>query len=170
MVARMLYLYEYVNASFDDVSQVLAERGAALFQDATDAAVERAGSVRADLVVDLGGFEVGRDVVIEVGDFDPVEAMRSKVHLRWTASEHAGLFPALEAEFEVAALSLRPPLTQVTLLGSYKPPGGPIGAAADAMFGHRIAEAAMHRFLHKAVERLDELASRIEHPTPATTG
>jgi len=170
MVERMLYLYEYVNASFDDVSHVLAEQGAALFQDATDAAVERAGTVQADLVVDLGGFEVGRDVTIEVGDFDPVEAMRSKVQLRWRASEHAGLFPALEAQFEVAALSLQPPLTQVTLVGSYRPPGGPVGAAADAMFGHRVAEAAMHRFLHRTIDRLAELASQIEHPVAVAEG
>jgi hypothetical protein len=164
MVQRQLYLYEYIDAPFDDVAQVLASEGGDLFSDATAAAVERADKVRAELVVDLGAFEIGREVEIEVGEFDPVEVMRVKVPLRWKAAEAAALFPSLTADLEVAALAFHPPLTQVTIVGHYDPPLGVLGAAGDALFGHRVAEAALHRFMHTVVARLTEEAAKIEHP------
>lgn len=164
MVQRQLYLYEYVEAPFEDIAQVLAEKGATLFQAATDEAVERADSVRTDLVVDLGAFEIGREVEIELGEFDPVEVTRVKVHLNWRAAESAALFPSLSADLEAAALSLRPPLTQITIVGHYDPPLGLIGAAGDRLFGHRLAEAALHRFLHSVTRRLAEEAAKVEHP------
>lgn len=169
MVQRQLYLYEYVDAPFDDIAQVLAERGPALFQEATAEAVARADKVRAELVVDLGAFEVGREVEIEVGAFDPIEVMRVKVHLNWKAAEASGLFPALSADLEVAALAFHPPLSQVTIVGHYDPPLGVLGAAGDALFLHRLAEAAMHRFLHDVCERLTAAAEEVEHPEPVTT-
>jgi hypothetical protein len=163
MVKRQLYLFEYVNAAFDDIVQVLAEQGPALFQEATDSAVDRADKVRTELVVDLGAFEVGRDVMIDVGVFEPVEVTRAKIHLRWCAAQSKALFPSLSADLEVAALSFHPPLTQVTIAGHYDPPMGLLGAAGDAMFGHRLAEAALHRFLDMTVDRLEKEAALVEH-------
>lgn len=166
---RPLYLYEYLEAAFDDVAQALAEQGPELFRDATAAAVERADRVRAHLVVDVGPFEIGRDVAIEVGPFDPVEVLRVRVPLQWHAAEARGLFPSLTAHLEVAALALHPPLTQITIVGHYDPPLGLIGAAGDALFGHRIAEAALHRFLQTMVQRLRAAARAVERAEPIST-
>lgn len=164
MTERHLYLYEYVNAPFDSVAKALAEDPAGLLQTATDVAAEHARKVHAELVVDLAGFEVGRRVVIDVGRFEPTELRRSKVHLSWRAAELSALFPALEAELEVAALAFQPPLTQVSMIATYRPPLGPLGAAADAVWGHRIAEAAVHRFLDDVVARLEDRLQRQDRP------
>ncbi len=167
MVERMLYLYEYVDAPYDDVTEVLAERGSGLFQEATDAAVAHADTVRGEVVVDLAGFEVGRDVVIDVGAFEPVEAIRAKLHLDWRAAEASTLFPSLSADLEVAALSFHPPVTQVTLVGHYDPPLGLLGAAVDRLFAHRVAEAALHRFLHTVTDRIEQEIGAVEHAVPS---
>jgi hypothetical protein len=37
--------------------------------------------------------------------------------------------------------------TQLDFLGRYEPPLGAVGGAVDAVVGHRIAEASVHRFL-----------------------
>ena len=44
--------------------------------------------------------------------------------------------------------------TQVDLRGTYAPPLGLLGGAIDALAGHRIAEAAVHRFVTAVAERL----------------
>ena len=164
MTERNLYLYEYVDLPFDDVAEVLAEDPAAVLQQATDAAVEQARAVHRDLVVDLAGFEVGREVTIEVGEFKPAEIRRVTVDLRWHASSASALFPSLRATLEVSALSFHPPRTQISLVASYEPPLGILGAAGDLMWGHRVAESAVHRFLHDVIKRVEELVAVQDKP------
>lgn len=158
---RPLYHYEYVNEPFDDIIELLADDASAVLQDATHVAAQRAREVVTTLRVPVGEFEIGRDIRIEVGDFVPKEIRCGHVQLRWHAERHAALFPAVQAKLEIAALSLEPPLSQVTLVGSYVPPFGAVGAAADEMVGHRIAEATIHRFVVDVVDRIrDQLAAR----------
>lgn len=164
MTERNLYLYEYVELPFDDVAEVLARDPAAVLQPATDAAVEQARAVHRDLVVELGGFEVGREVTIEVGEFRPVEIRRVTVDLRWHASSATALFPSMRATLEVTALSFHPPRTQVSLVACYRPPLGVLGAAGDAVWGHRIAESAVHRFLHDVLSRVEQLVAAQDRP------
>ena len=159
MVERQLYLYEYVVAPFEEVVRVVRDEGARVFESATEEAVSGAERVQADLVVDLGGFEVGREVEISVGELIEVQSMCVKTHLDWHASELSALFPSLSADLEIAALATGDnPLTQVTMVGHYDPPLGVLGALGDAVFGHRLAEAALHRFLNTTVDRLSDAA------------
>lgn len=162
MAERQLYLYEYVDVPFDDVAEVLAEDPAAVLQPATDRAVEHADAVHRDLVVELAGFEVGREVTIEVGDFRPVEIRRVTVDLRWHARSASALFPSLQAVLEVTALSFHPPRTQISLIATYEPPLGILGAAGDVVWGHRVAESAVDRFLKDLVRRVQELTAARE--------
>ncbi len=164
---RPLYAYEYAEVAYEDATELLGREAASLLQDATDATVEHAEQVVTELHVELAGFEVGREVVIEVGEFEPVEMLRGRLPLSWTAARRAGLFPAVTAHREVAALSLQPPRTPFTLVGGYEPPLGPVGAAGDAAVGHRVAEAAIERFVEDVTRRLthrvatsDDLTSR----------
>lgn len=157
MVTRELYLYDYLEVPYDDVVAAVEEHGDELFQSATDDARDRAHHVHANLVVDLGAFEVGREIVVDIGDLERPENTRATLPLRWQAWEHEGLFPSLTADLEIVMLADRPPLTQVTLVGTYEPPMGLLGAAGDRLWGHRIAEAALHGFLGTVVERLRRL-------------
>lgn len=166
---RPLYRYEYVDLPFDEVAKALAEEAPRLLQEATDTAAAATDRVRRDLVVDLGGFEIGREVTIEVGAFQPVEVRRVILPLQWHATRAAALFPSLEATLEVTALAFNPPLTQVSLVASYRPPLGTLGAVVDGLWMHRLAEVAVHNLLHDIVHRIEVTAAarREELPTAA---
>ena len=158
---RQLHCYAYVEAPFDLTARLLAEDATAVLQEATDDAAEQAGTLSRTLSVEVGGFEVGRDVSIEVGEFEPRGITRSVVPLRWHAEKGRLLFPELAADLEVAALALDPPLTQLTVSGSYEPPLGVLGAGADRILLHRLAEATVHRFTHDVADRLRRLVEAL---------
>ena len=155
---RPLYAYEYARAAYEDVVAVLRADAATLLQDATSASQEHADEVVTRLRVPVGGFELGRDVRIHVGDFETPEPLRTRVGLSWQATDVAGLFPAVDASLEVAALSEHPPRTQITLVGTYEPPLGIVGAAVDRALLHRVAESAVHTFVREVTARLTERA------------
>ncbi len=151
---RPLHVYAYVEAPFDLIGRLLADHAVEILQHATDDAAEQAGMLSRTLRVEVGGFSVSRDVTIEVGDFEPREVTRSVVPLRWHAATGRLLFPSLAADLEVSSVSFDPPLTQLTLDGSYEPPLGLLGAGADRMLLHRLAEATVHRFVHDVADQL----------------
>jgi len=153
-VSRELYCYAYVEAPFELVTRLLAEDAAAVLQGATDDAADQADQLSHPLRVNVGGFGVSKDVEIELGRFEPREVTRSVVPLAWRASGSALLFPELRAELEVAAVSFDPPLTQVSVRGSYEPPLGAVGAGADRVLLGRLAEATLHRFTHEVADAL----------------
>jgi len=51
----------------------------------------------------------------------------------------------MNARLSVYALTARE--TQLDFLGQYEPPLGLLGGAMDAVVGHRIAEASVHRLV-----------------------
>ncbi len=154
---RPLHCYAYVEAPWDQVSRLLAEDSRAVLQHATIDAAEQADQLTRTLKLQVGGFQVSRDVRIEVGEFHPSGLTRSVVPLRWQAERGKLLFPELAADLEVASVSLEPPLTQLTVTGSYEPPLGLLGAGADRLMLHRLAEATVHRFVHEVADELRRL-------------
>ena len=50
--------------------------------------------------------------------------------------------------------------TQLELVTRYDPPFGVIGAAADAMIGHRIADASVQRFLNEVAAHLRQTLAK----------
>ncbi len=154
---RPLHCYAYVEAPFDLVTRLLAEDARLVFQRATDDAAEQAGNLSRPLRVAVGGFDVGRDVTIDIRPFEPRGITRSVVPLRWHAESGKLLFPQLEAELEVSAVVFDPPLTQITVVGSYEPPLGVLGAGADRLLLHRLAEATLHRFTHEVADQIRRL-------------
>ncbi len=153
-VERPLHCYAYVEAPFDVVTRLLAEDAVTLLQHATDDAAEQADELSHTLRAQVAGLEVSREVTIHVGAFEPVGVTRSLVPLRWEASKGRLLFPELTADLEVSAVVLDPPLTQVTVDGSYAPPLGVLGAGVDRLVLHRLAEATVHRFTHEVADGL----------------
>jgi hypothetical protein len=113
---------------------------------------------------------VARTVAIELGD--PVHtAGKVVLPLRWTPTDAPGLFPALEADLEVAPLP--PDRTQLAMSARYVPPLGPLGKAIDRAILYRVAEATLKDFLDRVGEALVREAGGDgpeSHATPAVAG
>ena len=155
---RQLYFYEYVRHTADDIVATVTAPGSHLFQTATDHAVAGTDELRSRLHVNLGGFEVGRGVTIELGTPEQ-RPYGVVIPIRWHATSHATLFPSMDAHLEITTIDPALPLSQLSILGSYHPPAGPAGAVGDRMLGHRLAEAAVRHFITELAARLAALPS-----------
>jgi hypothetical protein len=154
---RKLGCYEYVNRGYERVRGLLRERGADLFQRATTSAAVRADALASTLRVSAGGLEIGVDVHINVHDVRAEEwvpglAPVTRMRLSWQAARASAIFPSMRAE--LSAWPLARTETQLEIEGVYTPPLGVVGNALDVILGHRLAEAAVHRFLEDVVEHL----------------
>jgi hypothetical protein len=98
---------------------------------------------------------VARKVAIEFGE--PVRtASATVIPLRWTATGTPGIFPALDADLEVAPLGEG--LTQLAMSARYVPPLGVVGRVIDRTVMYRVAEATLKDFLdHVAATLRDRL-------------
>jgi hypothetical protein len=162
--AAPIHCYQYVNRPYAAVSRILVSDPVGLFQRATVAASGRAESLVARLEMRIAGFEIGKNVRIEVTHVNtearPPRALvlpATSLELKWHAATNEALFPSMQAE--LLAYPLSADETQLALHCHYAPPGGLLGSAADALLGHRIAEASVHRFLEDIVACLRALAA-----------
>jgi hypothetical protein len=152
---RELQVYSYVNRPYDKVVEALRLDAVGVFQRATAGAAERAESLASTLHVSLGPIEIAADVELRVkgivetaGPMGPTTVMR----LEWQAARSPEIFPTMEAT--LAVYPLAPNETQLDFTGRYAPPLGLMGAAIDAIAGHRIAEATVNRFVEEIAEGL----------------
>jgi hypothetical protein len=157
MSRRPIRCYEYVNQPYDRATSIVRSDPAALFRRAADAAGSRAEAVAGALQVEVGGIAIGTDIAIEVEGIEEPEGRAPlsrvmRLKLRWQAAKRPGMFPTMQATLSFYPLS--PEETQLDFEGEYEPPLGLVGAGADAVVGHRIAEASVHRFLREIATRL----------------
>lgn len=152
--------YDYVNHPYDAVRDAIREDAATVFQKATRAAEHRGEAVVAALSVDIAGVEVRKEIAIEVRGMREEKPAGGElrrvthVELEWRAAGSPGLFPIMKADLKVYPLSHTE--TQIELVGEYEPPMGVLGGVLDAIAGHRLAEASVHRFVRSVVELLRE--------------
>jgi hypothetical protein len=149
--------YDYVNHSYATVRDTLTRDALDVFRAATKAAASRAQTVAAELHVDLGGFGVKADIKISVKGIeekigDDTSGPATRLLLEWEAVTAPALFPFMKAELSVYPLTSTE--TQLDFGGLYEPPFGPLGRAINAVAGHRIAEASVHRFIDEVAEYL----------------
>ena len=149
--------YDYVNHSYALVRDTLKRDALDIFQAATKAAASRAQSDAAELLVDVGVICVKADIKISVKSVEEKKAAgrsgpATRLLLEWEAATAPALFPFMKAELSIYALTSTE--TQLDFLGHYKPPLGPLGRAINAVAGHRIAEASVHRFIDEVAEYL----------------
>jgi hypothetical protein len=154
-----LHAYEYVNRPFASVRAALASDAPGVFHRATTSAAKRASGLAASLKIEIAGVEVGKEVELRIVSVDdhahaPADPRTpaARFVLSWKAREGASFFPTMEGELVIYPLS--PTETQLDFEGTYTPPLGVVGAAADAVIGHRVARASVRRFLDDVVERL----------------
>jgi hypothetical protein len=92
---------------------------------------------------------VRADIKISVNDVeetnDPIVGSLTRLHLEWKAAKIPQLFPLMKGELALYALTKTE--TQLDFSGVYEPPFGALGKTMNAMAGHRIAEASVHRFV-----------------------
>ena len=142
--------YDYVNHSYEQVRNALKKDALRVFQAATKSAASRAQSVASELHVDFGGIGVKTDINIAVKKIEEKAAKSgsgpvTRLLLEWEAMKMPRLFPLMKGELSVYPLTSTE--TQLDFSGIYKPPFGTVGKTVNAIAGHRIAEASIHRFI-----------------------
>ena len=160
---RQIRSFDYVNHPYERVREALTEDAHAVFQAATKAASDRAQDVASALRVNIAGLEVSSDILISIHRIEekPGGAWAqptTRLELEWEAARSPGLFPLMKAELSLYALTATE--TQLDFAGSYMPPLGPLGTTVNAIVGHRIAEASVHRFLADVARYLRAELSR----------
>lgn len=160
-MSKELHCYEYVNRPYAEVRDALINDAIGVFERATQTATGRANALVSNLKVEVAGLEVGKNVVIRVTGVHPekdapghLASQAIRIDLEWQAETNSSLFPSMRASLLAYPLSATE--TQLDLRGTYDPPGGVFGSAADRLIGHRIAEASVHRFLDEVADRLSQ--------------
>jgi hypothetical protein len=148
---REIRCYDYVNHPYERVRDALKQNALTVFQSATKTASSRAQSVAAELHVDFGGIGVKSDVKIvlksvEESAPDPTSNPTTTLRLEWEAATMPHLFPLMNGALSIYPLTSTE--TQLDFFGVYKPPFGAVGKTMNAIVGHRIAEASVHRFVN----------------------
>jgi hypothetical protein len=116
------------------------------------------GAPLEELRFEIGGGAITRRVRAEVGPI--ITAPDSlRIPLRWKAAEHPKLFPFMDGELHICDVGGND--IELRLVGEYRLPLGALGAAADVVAGHRVAEKSLHGFLNEVANRLQ--AKLIEH-------
>lgn len=159
---REIRCYDYVNHPYERVRDALKKDAVAVFQAATKAAASRAQSVAAELHVDFGGIGVITDIKISVKNIeekaaDTLSTAATRLRLEWEAATLPRFFPVMNGELSIYPLT--PTETQLDFCGVYEPPFGAVGKTMNAIAGHRIAEASVHRFLNDVAGYLRQALS-----------
>ena len=152
--------YDYVNHPYARVRDAFKDDPVGILRAATRAAADRTRSLAAELRVTVAGVEIGAEIDVTIGEITettgPYGAPTTHVPIAWRAAHRPGLFPLMNAELTIYALTATE--TQLDFLGRYDPPLGIVGDAMNALVGHRLAEASVHRLISGIAHYLrDEL-------------
>jgi len=82
---------------------------------------------------------------VEENAGDTISAPTTDLLLEWEAASAPRLFPLMKGKLAVYPLTKTE--TQLDFHGVYEPPFGAVGKTMNAIAGHRIAEASVHRFI-----------------------
>jgi hypothetical protein len=169
-MSEHLSVYGYVDRPYEAVCNLLRSRVEEVLQRATNSAGERARSIVARLHVEAAGVDVGVNVRVEVKrrSEDPgVAGLPPITHLSiaWKAAQGENLFPSMSADLALSPMTFAE--TRLEIEGTYRPPLAGVGKAFDAVIGHRIAEAAVHRFLNDVIEEIRRELPQLQVRLPA---
>jgi hypothetical protein len=133
--------------AYDDVREVWLGDPLGILQRAT--ATTLCGLFGARLHLPVGPLEVGTDIVVDLVDIEhfraPNERPATKLAFEWCALRSPDLFPIMRASLTIYPVT--PAETALELRGTYEPPLGRVGAAADAIGMHHVAKQCADNFL-----------------------
>jgi CBS domain-containing protein len=162
---RWVYAERMVAGDPKQLDELLRARLHTLIQQATDSpdtppAVDGARRVR--LAATVAGVDTAKTVSMTTG-----VAIQSNARLRipicWQAKPGRHAFPTFEGTLGLEPLSCS--AAQLVLAGSYRPPAGVIGTAADATFFKDIAEHSLDRLVEAIAGQLEQA---VDEPPPPT--
>lgn len=154
--------YAYVERPYDDAWAALA---AAPHQVLGAGTSEGSGPGISELHVRRAGVHLSRAVTIRFGGMVCEEDM-TRMALRWEDARRPELFPVFEGVLSLAPLTVGShQVTQVGLVGKYRPPFGALGAIADRVAGGEgVAEESVAGFVDDVAVRL---ATLVDPAAPA---
>lgn len=148
--------YDYVNHPYASVRDLLRADAERVFRAATSAAASRAHAVTAELFVSIAGVQLGVEISTTVGAIEEsgsdTRSLVTRIPLDWKAARRPRLFPTMRGVLSIYALTATE--TQLDFHGRYTLPLSVVGGALDAMVGHRIADASVHRFIEDVARYL----------------
>ena len=146
MHEQYVQLYNAVGVPFALVRQFLADQSLPALDAPRRIGVDwlREGDTHLD--IDVAGLHLVKDVCFRVADYIDVPGplAMGRIQLSWEPVEHEDVYPVVTADLEIEPINDR--RTMVSLLASYQPPLGRIGAVVDRVAMHRVAESALRRF------------------------
>lgn len=144
--------FRWVEVPYAQAARLLADQAAELLRPAAASAARAAGT--ATLEVEYHGRRVTREVVLDLGQPRVTDAPLPIVRLpvSWHAAVRSGLYPRMDGQLE--AYPIGGDITQLSFQGTYQPPLGAVGDAADSLLLHRVAEQSVARFLRVVAQRL----------------
>ena len=147
---RHLYYYTHVEADLAAASDMLSGDPARWLPAPAETT---AGGWSVDLVA-TGALPrpVARHrAVVDVGP--PVMTDNRMLRtITWRSATAPGVFPVFDGDLEL--IGLQGDLSQLSLIGTYRPPLSVAGSAADTLLGHNVAEACIRRFVLDMAERM----------------
>ncbi len=161
----LLHDYAFVDAPADRIRErIAADHGEWLSGLAAGAA--REGESLRLRVGPIGSLPMLSKTVTIDADPPITRGLITVVPLTWRATGSQGIFPALNADLEVAPLS--PETTQMTLRGHYVPPLGAVGERLDRVLMHRVAEATIRSFMRRLAVSLTASPHPVRSEVPIT--
>ena len=159
MSSPEIRVYDYVNHPYVKVRGALVADAPGIFRAATRVAADRARSVAAELRVSVAGVDVSKEIVFTLGTIEdlasgPHGSPTTRIPVSWEAAKNPRFFPLMTSVLQIYPLTATE--TQLDFFGQYDPPLGAVGDAMDALVGHRIAEASVHRFITDVARYLRE--------------
>jgi hypothetical protein len=111
----------------------------------------------ARLRVGVAGLDVGVEVRVQLTGRPAEPAVAglpevSHLGVSWKAAHADALFPSMKGDLSATTLTFGD--TRIVFEGVYTPPFNGVGKALDALIGHRVAEAAVQRFVLDVVEQI----------------
>lgn len=156
MHEQYVQLYNAVGEPFDKIREVLIGRGVTSLDAPRRLAIDWLHEGEAKLEVEMGGLHLAKEVVFRVSDYVDVPGRlpMGRLQMSWEPVEQTDLYPVVTADLEIEPID--DDRTMVSLLASYDPPLGRIGAIVDRVAMHRVAQAALGRFFSNLLHEIRE--------------
>ena len=144
---RWIYVSQTADRPLEQLWQMFREHGRDSLRRAGEDGLRADGSFVTRLQVE--GFPLAPPLHLTIGVGAGMPDGRMVVPLRWSADTGELGFPHFEGSIELEPLSSS--VTRVSIVGSYVPPLGALGAMVDAAMLHRAADATASALLARLV-------------------